>query len=78
MSPIPTVYSGACPQLATKIGDHLKYEETSLVAQRIKHLPTMQETRVQSLGGRSPGEGNGNPLQYSCLENPRTEERGRL
>ena len=20
--------------------------------------------------GRSPGEGNGNPLQYSCLENP--------
>ena len=31
----------------------------------------MRETRVQSLGGgRSPGEGNGNPLQYSCLENP--------
>ena len=21
--------------------------------------------------GRSPGEGHGNPLQYSCLENPR-------
>ena len=30
-----------------------------------------QETQVQSLGfGRSPGEGNGNPLQYSCLEDP--------
>ena len=28
--------------------------------------------------GRSPGEGNGNPLQYSCLENPWTEEPGRL
>ena len=29
--------------------------------------------------GRSPGEGNGNPLQYSCLENPMdTEEPGRL
>ena len=28
--------------------------------------------------GRSPGEGNGNPLQYSCLENPRMEEPGRL
>ena len=27
--------------------------------------------------GRSPGEGNGNPLQYSCLENS-TEEPGRL
>ena len=21
--------------------------------------------------GRSPGEGNGNPFQYSCLENPK-------
>ena len=26
--------------------------------------------------GKSPGEGNGNPLQYSCLENPWTEEPG--
>ena len=24
--------------------------------------------------GRSPGEGNGNPLQYSSLENPRDQE----
>ena len=28
--------------------------------------------------GRSPGEGNGNPLQYSCLENPMVGEPGRL
>ena len=28
--------------------------------------------------GRSPGEGNGNPLQYSCLEIPWTEEPGRI
>ena len=28
--------------------------------------------------GRSSGEGNGNPLQYSCLEIPWTEKRGRL
>ena len=28
--------------------------------------------------GRSPGEGNGNPLQYYCLESPWTEEPGRL
>ena len=27
--------------------------------------------------GRSPGEGNGYPLQYSCLENSQTEEPGR-
>ena len=24
--------------------------------------------------GRSPGEGNGNPLQYSCLDNPMDRE----
>ena len=24
--------------------------------------------------GRTPGEGNGNPLQYSCLGNPTGEE----
>ena len=42
----------------------------SLVAQLIKNLPAMWETQVWSLSqGRSPGEGNGNPLQYSCLEN---------
>ena len=28
--------------------------------------------------GRSPGGGNGNTLQYSCLENPMTEEPVRL
>ena len=28
--------------------------------------------------GRSPGEGNGNLLQYSCLGNPWTEEPGGL
>ena len=28
--------------------------------------------------GRSSGEGNGNPLQYSCLGNPWTEEPGGL
>ena len=40
-----------------------------LVAQRVKRLPAMQETQGLIPGsGRSPGEGNGNPLQYSCLE----------
>ena len=43
----------------------------SLVAQRLKHLPAMRESWVQSLGWKDPlDEGNGNPLQYSCLENP--------
>ena len=41
-----------------------------LVAQMVKHLPAMRETQVQFLGWEDPGEGNGNPLQHSCLENP--------
>ena len=59
-----------------------RIQEASLVAQTVKNLPAMWETRVQSLGqedplemssipgpGRSPGKGNGYPVQYSCLEN---------
>ena len=46
-----------------------------LVAQTVKRLPTMRETQVLIPGsGRSPGEGNGNLLQYSYLENPMDEE----
>ena len=42
------------------------------VAQTVKNLPAVQETWVHFLGraDRSPGEGNGNPLRYFCLENP--------
>ena len=40
----------------------------------VKNLPAMQEScrwhRSIPRLGRSPGAGNGNPLQYSCLENP--------
>ena len=40
------------------------------MAQTVKNLPTMQETVGVSLGCEdSLKEGNGNPLQYSCLEN---------
>ena len=36
-----------------------------------ENLPAKQETQGVMPGlGRSPGEGNGNPLKYSCLENP--------
>ena len=39
------------------------------------HMVKVSAYNVGDLGsipgsGRSPGEGNGNPLQYSCLENP--------
>ena len=41
------------------------------VAQMVKRLPAMWETQVLSLGQEDPpGEWNGNPFQYSCLENP--------
>ena len=44
------------------------------VALVVKNPPTSEgDIRDASLipgSGRSPGEGNGNPLQYSCLENP--------
>ena len=42
----------------------------SLVAQLIKNLPAMRETRVRSLGWEDPLEKEmANLLQYSCLEN---------
>ena len=89
-------------------------QSACLVAQTVKKLPVMQETRVRLLSQkdslekeiaahfipwwlrakvsacnagdpgsilgleRSPGEGNGHPLQYSCLENPMSEEPDRL
>ena len=38
----------------------------SLVDQMVKRLPDLG---LISVSGRSPGEGNGNPLQYYYLEN---------
>ena len=50
------------------------------VAQVVKTLPATQGIHLCSIpgSGRSPGEGNGYPLQYSCLEMPWTEQPGRL
>ena len=43
----------------------------SLVAQTVKNPPRNAQDAGSIPGlGKSPGEGNGNPLQYSCLENP--------
>ena len=36
-------------------------QETACIAEDVSSIPGL---------GRSPGEGNGNPLQYLCLENP--------
>ena len=52
---------------------------TSLVAQTVKNLPTMQETRVQFLGREDPLE-KGMATHSSILARkiPRTEEPGGL
>ena len=40
----------------------------NVLPQTVKNLPAMQETQVWSLGQEDPGVGNGNLLQYFCLE----------
>ena len=53
--------------------------QSSLVAQKVKNLPAMQETQFQSLGGEDPLEKematHSNILAWGI---PRTEEPGRL
>ena len=45
----------------------------------VKESPANAGDEDSILGlGRLAGEGNGNPLQYSCLENPTDEETSRL
>ena len=57
-----------CPDLNRELPRFKK--RASLVAQLVKNLPAIQETWVQFLDWEDPpGEGNGYPLQYSCLEN---------
>ena len=54
---------------------HLGSPQVVLV---IKYLPAnagdVRDTGLIPESGRFPGEGNGNPLQYSCLENPMDRE----
>ena len=49
---------------------HVQREGTSLVVQMVKNLPVNARDLGSIPGsGRSPGEGNSYPLQYSGLEN---------
>ena len=45
------------------------FNKTSLVAQMVKASCSAVDPGLIPGWGRSPGDGNGNPLQYSCLEN---------
>ena len=48
--------------------------EASQVVLMVKNLPAsagdVRDVGLIPGSGRSPGGGHGNPLQYSCLENP--------
>ena len=81
---LPSRYENICPQKdlhanvhSSSIHNNPKLETSywfygaSLVVQMVKNLPAMQEPPGSIPGlGRSPGGGHGDPLQYSCLENP--------
>ena len=54
-----------------KVHEFVFIVQASLVAQKVKKSACSTGDLGSIPGsGRSPGEGNGNPLQYSCLENP--------
>ena len=61
-----------CKERRPQFGEGFSPLRASLAAQVVKNLPATQETWVRSLGQEdSPGEGNGYPLQSSCLETSR-------
>ena len=66
----------------THTHNHTQSHTASQVVLMVKNLPA-NAGDVRDAGlipglGRSPGAGHGNPLQYSCLETPWTEEPGGL
>ena len=48
----------------------MQTRDVSLVAQTVESACNVGDPGSIPGLGRSPGEGNGNSLQYSCLENP--------
>ena len=71
---LPPASTGSltCPQvsqLETGLPMWLSGKESPANARHAGSIPGSE---------RSPGEGNGNPSQYSCLGNLWTEEPGRL
>ena len=49
---------------------HFSIPRASLLAQRLESACNAGDLGSIPGSGRSPGEGNGNPPQYSCLESP--------
>ena len=48
----------------------IKVGKVSLIAQSKESTCSAGDVSLIAWSGRSPGEGKGNPLQYSCLGNP--------
>ena len=62
MAPLPFVFKVLLHRLSLYFFPHSSVGKESICnAGDLGSIPGL---------GRSPGEGNGNPLQYSCLENP--------
>ena len=61
--PSPSYFVGICSVCGFQGGSLVK----NLHARHMNLIPGL---------GRSPGKGNGNPLQYSCLGNPTDRGRG--
>ena len=60
-----------CPVGPVQLFSYQSHWKASMVAQWIKESACNAGDLGSIPGlGRSPGEGNGNPLQCSCLENP--------
>ena len=59
---------------SSSIGSQGNYTGASQVVLVVKNLPAnagdVRDSGLIPGSGRYPAEGNGNPLQYSCLENP--------
>ena len=76
-APEPSFHSNfdfrmGCSQTKVCFHDKCSLLLVLFVAQMVKNLPAMQENWARSLGWEdSLEEGNSNPRQYSCLENPR-------
>ena len=64
-----TLLNVCTEHLKNYIVSFLNFPGVSLVAQMVKRLPAMRETRVQSLVWEDPLEKEMETLQYSCLEN---------
>ena len=73
--------SDTTERLSARAHTHTQYlylqgfQGSSVIKKKKKNPPANTGDTGSTLGlGRSPGEENGNPLQYSCLRNPKDRE----